>query len=447
MKKKWPFLLLVFVAELSVDVASAQDREAKTVDESISLVSQEPISNSSSIIDGRNSKAFKELIIPELYPLVKSGAFPIATERELPEKVRFLEGEKQEVPVTRSGLLREGISLGKGFIAGGQEEIAKEEDKSYAAWKILWNVQSNNWRYPVLRGDFSLTSVRGDVIGKELSGSLERVYPSLIPEGGKSAQFFREKLSFKTPPVIDGLSWLTFRFLGADEDMVWIYSPAIKKERQLTGSNRGDPVIGTSISLDDFLGWSGKTELVDPSVNSSGVYLAPFSSLSPTILKGELEPPCIKLHPDVEAAGSRFANWNFEEGRHPNAARWAPISGVYVPREMWVLELIQRDPYSRYGRQVLYVDKELMIPFYKIVYDRAGKFIKLVISYFGYWGTEGEEKIYAPFVPYSVIKDDDRAVVDLFEFRSIELCTGFPDGKALSDFDPRKLLPAELPAK
>lgn len=430
---------------LSLTVFSAFAENKQTQQNPINLIPPITDSNAPFIIDGKNVQTFKEAIVPELLPLVKEGTFPLAIEKELSEKVYFSEGENQQAPITKSGLIREGVTLGGGFIAGNAEEISKEADKNFAGWKLLWNIQSNFWRNPIISGDFSLISIRGDIVGKELGGSFERVYPTRLPEGGKSAQFFREKLIFKSPSSINTLAWLTFRFLGAEEDMLWIYSPAIRKERQLTGSNRSDPVVSASLSLDDLLGWSGKPELVDPTITGEGTYFAPFSSASPIVLKGEISSPCISLKPDDETSEGRFGSWNFQSTKFPYSPKWIPSSGVYVPRDMWIVELTQRDPYSRYGRQLLYVDKELMIPYFKAVYDRTGKLMKLVISYFGYWGKESEGN-YSPYSPYALIKDDDRAIVDLFEFTTLSFCKSFPEGKALTDFDPRKLLPVEIPA-
>jgi len=46
---------------------------------------------------------------------------------------------------------------------------------------------------------------------------------------------------------------------------------------------------------------------------------------------------------------------------------------------VWILELTPKDAYYAYGRQILWIDKELFFGYYKEIYDRAGEYWKTII--------------------------------------------------------------------
>jgi hypothetical protein len=71
-------------------------------------------------------------------------------------------------------------------------------------------------------------------------------------------------------------------------------------------------------------------------------------------------------------------------------APWAPTNMIWVRRPAWVIEAFPKDPYYSYGRQVLYADRENNLLLYKVVYNRAGEYWKLVYTDFEMaWSPDG----------------------------------------------------------
>lgn len=407
-------------------------------------------------IDSSTSLQYKDLIIPELYPLVRSGLleFPAAEQIKFAWKLDPDFERRSEYSqigsIAQGGALNEGIKLSRGLIAGRRAAIDAEKDSKIRAYKILWNLNSLLWSQRTISSDFSLRSIVQGKVNLSLGGTLSRVYPNSIDPGIPGAQLFRERLTFTEPSGIRTLAWLTFRFLGADEDMLWIYSPAIMRERQLTGSNRSDGIMTTVLALDDLFTWSGKIESLDANVIGNITALVPFSSISPAIatavsLEGQGEgstPACYQVAPISTNAGKVLPRWNIDSRRFPQAASWLPSASVFIPRDLWRIEIGNKDPYSQYGRQVLYVDKETMTAPYKVVYNRNGDQWKLVISAFGL-AKLPESSFALPYNAYTIVEDRISKDAAIFEPTKTTYCDSFTKNMKLSDFDPRKLGPSD----
>lgn len=251
-----------------------------------------------------------------------------------------------------------------------------------------------------------------------------------------------------SPAVVLGFSELSARFRGPGEDLVWIHSPVIGKSRRILQSNRGDPFLGSVLSFDDFWIWGSKNNDVNARVVDEKTMLVPFASLSlyrieaeaadvGTALDSQEKSPVLPPE-SVQADGNpaavptpaampdaaqnaapvstirgyyKRANavpatalWNYESRQYPQLAPWLPTTVYFVPRPVWILEITPRDPHYAGGRQVLVVDQGMMLPVYKIVYDRAGDYLKTVI---GGWSLAGDKagKERYPFLSFLLAVD------------------------------------------
>jgi len=173
-------------------------------------------------------------------------------------------------------------------------------------------------------------------------------------------------------------------------------------------------------------------------VTGKVIGLIPFMSVELGAAKAE-SPSCLLMRETSTRESPRAAmlKWNVGSRRFPQAASWLPTEVVFVPVELWRVELRSRDPYSLYGRQVLYVDTELMLPVYKFVYDRAGRHWKTVMSVFGM--AESEDKERYPFTSLMVIDDLKAGDSFLLDYLNIRYCNEFPEGTSLASLDPSKL--------
>ena len=62
----------------------------------------------------------------------------------------------------------------------------------------------------------------------------------------------RTAIFFERPKNVKGMAFLTFDYPDpAREDDEWLYLPALRKVRRISGSNRGDSFFGTDFSYDD----------------------------------------------------------------------------------------------------------------------------------------------------------------------------------------------------
>ena len=263
----------------------------------------------------------------------------------------------------------------------------------------------------------------------EAAATLARAYPPALAGTPPSVQLFREVLRFSEPAVLGGEAFLSFRFVPREEDLLWIYSKATLKVRELTGPNRADPVLSFIFSLDDLLGWSGNIRLVDAELAGVREQLVPFPQSGGYAM--QQEGSCDRIKPAKASAAA-------SHGDVPAHAMTLPAQTVFVPRPLWKLELASRDPYSLVGREVLYVDQELMLPLIRAVYDRGGKLWKLVLSGFGLASGENRK---APFPAFQFFYDVRDGRSNLITTRSASYCSEFPSNVSLADFDPSAIGP------
>ena len=417
-------------------------------------------STSGTIISAENVTFYKEILIPELYRLIRFNQTSIDAARrvryELSYDSRWDSGTNALVKTTKefdkSGNLEFNFPRDRGFLFGddsiideewdilstGQDSKDKAAQSEFLAKKILWNINSTFWSQGFIEFHLRLLWLKDGKVWRNARGSFDRIYPWILDPNFTLPQLFREKLSFYYPEALQGLSWLTFRFQRPEEDLVWAYSPAINKVRQLTSSNRSDSLITSGVSADDFLGWSGNPNFYRAKIEDKIVTLVPFPNADQPVLDDSLQ-PCYRLS-NPNLSGSDQSLWNFENPKFRGGPDWLPIKAVFTPREVYKIELATKDPYSLYGREILYVDSGTMMPVYKIVFDRAGRHWKTIISSFGIASTRDRERR-IPYNGFTVVLD---AIADksyVIDYSKLRYCDSYPQDVKLSQFDPKRLGP------
>jgi len=397
------------------------------------------------VINGSNAQNFKSLIPKEFYPLVRAQLIEMDSVKQLRVDLSPYAKDLQ-AESNAQDLLAEDGSLKGGFRPTSKyifPDSSTEENTHTRAQKALWNVQARFWSTALTDQDFSLLWLNEQSISQSVTGHHTRLYPAIVNANDKSIQVFRDRIGITSPLALKNFAWLTFRFFGDEEDMFWLASPAINKVRQLTGFNRSDGIIASSISPDDFFGWSGKPESVDVVFDKETIGLVPFPDISDSVLKANGE-KCWLKPDEVTENGSKISHWNFENRRFSQAFPWVPTTSVFVPRKLMRLELIPRDPFSLYGRQILYVDSELFIPYYKFVFDRSGYLWKTVIAAFQPATTPKQDKRYL-INKYVIVEDRQKKTSNILEYNHQTVCDGLLPSVHPEDFDPQKLLPMALP--
>jgi hypothetical protein len=450
---KNPLLWRFFVALFFIAVeAAAQPRAPATPQAAASafaLPQATPGAITSLHINSQNASQFKTLIIPELYPLVKNGSADFSAVNNLlyswrydDEFIRNSLAANGEALLPDGGL-KAGTQIKRGFVLGVSDALKQETNPARFAQKVLWDVESTLWAQGALDLGLDLMWFKNQGLAARLNGVLTRVYLPILAPDDTTGQIFREMLKFQSPASISALTFLTFRFPGQEEDALWLYSPAVKKTRELTGSNRADPLMRSAVSLDDLFGWSGKLEWVEPVLDKSLVALVPFPSLSMAELdKMPGEPNCwsVKEPLSIDPLLSDASRWSLDMQNRTFSNFPVPAGTLFVPRQLWRLELNPRDPFSLYGRQVLYIDPAIMLPVYKVVYTRSGSLWKLAVTS---WGLAAGKDLArkAPYPSFTLINDLQKNEFSVVDYIQPSFCDAFTEQIKLSNFDPTKLGP------
>ncbi len=115
--------------------------------------------------------------------------------------------------------------------------------------------------------------------------------------------------------------------------------------------------------------WSGKDSSMTWKFVGEKTILASFTS--PNIMPAQELPDgrMTRVFPytgDHLKFGYQDSNWK--------GASWAPLNITYVPRKVWIVEQMPKDPYYNWGLHINYVDQESYTIWYKEVYDKSGQF-------------------------------------------------------------------------
>jgi len=400
-------------------------------EEEPSVIPKDVIPKEGILIHSQNYHDFFDYIATEMIPLVENHGMIIPAHPELAEGWDPKEEEPDQT------FMQVGSD---GSIAPRDTLSADTRIEVSTAQELLWKVESRRWQFPLSSLRYELFTFDNLSQSLELSGSIERVYPRRI-SGDLPEQLFRERVILSFPGTLDPLSQLSFRLFGSHEDFLWIRSPALRKNRRATSSNRADAIFKTSISLDDLFGFSSKIESLNALELKDQTLLIPFSQRGTNLLK-KADSLCFSVEGD-ELQPSLFEegmHWNFLSRAYPASPGWNPGRVTFVPREAKRVEMTSKDPFFPYGRQVLYVDNDTAVPALKFIYARSGELWKSIVSAFGLAkSTDGSiQKI---FWDYSVVFDhiSNRAtVIDTFEHRYCDV----PEDRAqeiLRAFDPARL--------
>lgn len=386
-------------------------------------------------ISSKNVSLFHEILIAPLAAWLKEGKLIIRVVKDLNFPWSYLPpwdgaGSAEDyysLKSDRSLLLKDSNGAERGFPFGSAQQISEEKDPEAKAYKILWNEAYAQRMGRSVLYELDLSWVGAQSLLRYSTGGLFKYYPQ-VEAAEQDDLFMQEAFQLLDPPVVFGFSSITWRYLSGEEDRMWIYSPVTGRDRMLLSSNRSDNIVGSIITSDDVFVWSGKVQAFNAKVVDERVLLAPFSSLrvydtaaSDYFAPGVKAMGSVSAHPTEEAeteetgkasniharvvrapyqtrAGTpSIVLWNHQSKRLPRAAPWAPVSVFFVPRDFWILELSPRDPFYTTGKMILAVDKQSMLPFYKVVYDRDGSLLKTVI---GSWGLARETEA-SPRFPFA----------------------------------------------
>ena len=368
----------------------------------------------------------------------------------------------------------------RGLPFGEAEDLGQESDPVRKAYKILWNIAYQEGVAGDLLYQTEIAWIGSQSVLRSAGGSYYRklffapplekkptvekkeetkknevkkedVAPpseAKIGFGGPEDLLSQDALRLLTPPSVAGFTQFGSRYRGPQEDVLWLYSPVLKLIRPLLPSNRSDGMLGGSLTYDDIFVWSNKITSVRARVLDQKVLLVPFPALSfykldvvtqsqqpgaelsdsglPPAKPAEGKPETTLLVKGYQHRGDgtdSMVLWNYQSRQLPQLAPWVPTTVTFVPRRVWIIELLPTDPYYGFGKEILIVDQELMLPVYKLVYDRIGEYRKTVI---GGWGQakSKDSKISFPFCAFVLAVDQTSQGVTSMTTQQVQTFVG-----------------------
>lgn len=395
------------------------------------------------IVNPQSIDSYRKIIADELVPFINNGELILEVARHISNEGRLDATWLKNSEISKSTLTddkspgRE-FKVDSGFPFGDSSLLLASSDEKTTGLKILWNSYAIQAVHKILSLNIDMRLQRADQTSRSINASLVRVFPTQLGKSYPVPQLFRESFTLATPQLLRSLSWLTIRQLGNREDGVWMYSPGLRQVVRLTGSNRTDTLFSEGPSAEDLLIWSGKPENLEITSLSESVRLIPI-----------LPKENLNFAPSSSACGEvnkiEPVQWNIDTRRFRDASGWVPSNTIFIPRSVWRIEFTSTDIQSKYGRQILYVDSETMLPIYKFAFDRSGSLLRAVIGIMSWLNNPKSEILKKfPFIIHSVISDRAAGSAITLDTNSIEFCRQFTGELTLEKLDPSEMIPADV---
>jgi hypothetical protein len=227
------------------------------------------------------------------------------------------------------------------------------------------------------------------------------------PIANPDAALRKQIIAGVAPHDVVGVVTLEWIYLDPQRwNSLWSFVPALKRIRRLTAANGSDSLFGSNLSHDDPYLFSGKVQYFSWKLISAQDALVPYTLPNPKVLSKtergyQLDSP----------KGLLTMGWEAQDWK---GKAWWPVNYGLVKRPVWVVEATAKDGQYAYGRQILWVDRELYIGYYKEAYDRSGQLWRVLLNSVSVGRTaEGDFSVAQPDFTLSVDELGSRATVEL----------------------------------
>ncbi|MBU1052522.1 MAG: DUF1329 domain-containing protein [Proteobacteria bacterium] len=331
------------------------------------------------VIDKTNCGQYKNLLFPAMYNAVERGDYVIT-----PGNLNFMFKHNEDflsASAKNEGkfdISSEGFLIDK---ATGKYPINLygfpfpniDLKDLKAGAKIIQNFNYQRYRLMGSRGQIRVMWF--DKSGEEryVGGLDQRLYVN----GRPPAHQIENPDNVKTydmqrvlePMSVSGTNTMAIVYLGEKEDSNYSYVPIIRRIRKASSTSRSDPYMGSDSWWDANHMWSGKDSSMTWKYVGERTILVSFTS--PDIVPAQ-EMPNGSMARTFPYTGRHF-KYGYEDTKWKGAS-WSPLNITYVPRKVWIVEQMPKDPYYNWGLHINYIDQENFIIWYKEVSDPAGKF-------------------------------------------------------------------------
>ncbi|MBU3947747.1 MAG: outer membrane lipoprotein-sorting protein [Proteobacteria bacterium] len=334
------------------------------------------------LIDKSNCAQYKDLLIPALYRAVERGAW-VVTPGIINFKYKHLDSflaasakNAGRFDVDAAGELIE-KSTGKiaetNFYGMPFPNIDRKDPR--VADKIIWNFNYQKYRFMGTRMVAQAFWINQTGVERYIKGFDIRLYMMGRPLGTEIKNpdkvLTYELVNSLEPMSVKGTNTLSYGYIDERDNTNFAYVPAIRRIRKTTSTSRSDPFMGSDAWLDMNYMWAGKNSSMKWKLVGEKTILVSFTS--PNMLPMQ-EFTDGSVQPVYPYTGERIKMGCEVPGWKGDA--WAPGPGTltYVPRKVWVIEQMPKDPYYNWGLHINYVDQETYTIWYKEVYDKSGEF-------------------------------------------------------------------------
>jgi hypothetical protein len=177
---------------------------------------------------------------------------------------------------------------------------------------------------------------------------------------GNGKERSRQLLFFKEPAEMKGLGTFTSLYDSAQVPDAWVYIPAVRRVRRLSGGAWMDPV-GSSDQLQDDL------EIF----NARPSWYKSYKLLGKRWVLAAANSKLPAWNPNGKAFAERYPV--LEQGE----PHWNMNNDRFEPREVWVVEAVTPDIHP-YSKKVLYMDAKYPRIHYGEAFNRKGEFWKFL---------------------------------------------------------------------
>jgi len=209
------------------------------------------------------------------------------------------------------------------------------------------------------------------------------------------------------PYEVVGVVTLEWTYLDPKQwNSIWAFIPALKRVRRLTAANGSDSLFGSDLSHDDPYLFSGKVQYFTWKLISVQDALVPCTLPNPKLLRPAERGHTLENPKDLVTMGWDTQGWA--------GKAWWPTNYSFVSRPVWVVEATAKDTNYAYSRQVLWIDRELYVGYYKEAYDKDGQLWRVVLNSVSVGRTaEGDFSVAQPDFTLSVDEKRNHATVEL----------------------------------
>ncbi len=301
-------------------------------------------------------QAAQDYLPVEILDRIKAGelAFEVRETTDLPVSDAYITATQNHAEHVQLGADGE---LG-GYVAGMPFPILDPAD-AQAGLKAAWNYRHRDFGTIMqIWNTFRLIEESGTV-NREIENYYVVAYgmhrpptdgpdPNIWQEEGL---LYKEYYHITAPFDLKNTISLKHRHVrdqAKDDD--WVYSPAGRKIRKIIVKHE-DVALDSGLLNDDYFGFSGYIRSYTWKLVGIQTLLAPVG---------------------VQAAKTTFG------GR----GGWYPVD-PWELREMVVLEGVPKADDHPYGKRVLYIDRQMFVPVYALMYDRTGAHAKTLFELYG----------------------------------------------------------------